>query len=185
MTGRLMQLSKFGYYGDFVIYPIVISGLAAAALVKADTRAVALWSVMVVGGAGLWTFMEYVLHRIALHEMRYFIPMHALHHRSPLAFVGTPTWFSLLTLLSVILAPAWWMWGFTAGSGLTAGVMLGYEWYGILHHLIHHRRNLPASGAGVLAGSRARHMRHHFSPRRGNFGVTTAFWDRVFDTVIR
>jgi sterol desaturase/sphingolipid hydroxylase (fatty acid hydroxylase superfamily) len=180
-----MQLSKFGYYTDFVVYPIVISGLAAAALTKADTRSAALWSGALVCGMGLWTLMEYGLHRVALHEIRYFIPMHALHHRSPLAFVGTPTWFSLMILLSVILAPAWWIWGFTAASGLTAGVMLGYEWYGIMHHLIHHHRSLPFKAGDMLAGSRARHMRHHFSPRRGNFGVTTAFWDRVFGTVIR
>jgi sterol desaturase/sphingolipid hydroxylase (fatty acid hydroxylase superfamily) len=180
-----MQLSKFGYYTDYVVYPIVISGLAAAALTGADARSAALWSATLVAGVGLWTLMEYGLHRIALHEIRYFVPMHGLHHRAPLALVGTPTWFSLLTLLSVILAPAWWMWGFTAASGLTAGVMLGYEWYGILHHLIHHRRDLPSSGGGILAGSRTRHMKHHFSPRRGNFGVTTALWDRVFRTVIR
>jgi sterol desaturase/sphingolipid hydroxylase (fatty acid hydroxylase superfamily) len=28
-------------------------------------------------------------------------------------------------------------------------------------------------------------MRHHFSPQRGNFGVTTPLWDYVFGTTIR
>jgi sterol desaturase/sphingolipid hydroxylase (fatty acid hydroxylase superfamily) len=28
-------------------------------------------------------------------------------------------------------------------------------------------------------------MRHHFSPKGGNFGVTTHLWDHVFGTAIR
>jgi sterol desaturase/sphingolipid hydroxylase (fatty acid hydroxylase superfamily) len=27
-------------------------------------------------------------------------------------------------------------------------------------------------------------MRHHYSPRSGNFGVTTSVWDRIFRTAI-
>jgi sterol desaturase/sphingolipid hydroxylase (fatty acid hydroxylase superfamily) len=27
-------------------------------------------------------------------------------------------------------------------------------------------------------------MRHHYSPRSGNFGVSTGLWDHVFGTVI-
>jgi sterol desaturase/sphingolipid hydroxylase (fatty acid hydroxylase superfamily) len=27
-------------------------------------------------------------------------------------------------------------------------------------------------------------MRHHYSPKSGNFGVTTRLWDRVFGTAI-
>jgi sterol desaturase/sphingolipid hydroxylase (fatty acid hydroxylase superfamily) len=29
-----------------------------------------------------------------------------------------------------------------------------------------------------------RHLRHHYSPRPGNFGVTTPLWDHVFGTYI-
>jgi sterol desaturase/sphingolipid hydroxylase (fatty acid hydroxylase superfamily) len=28
-------------------------------------------------------------------------------------------------------------------------------------------------------------MRHHYSPKSGNFGVTTSVWDRVFGTAIK
>ena len=31
---------------------------------------------------------------------------------------------------------------------------------------------------------RAWHMRHHYSPKSGNFGVTTRLWDHVFGTAI-
>jgi sterol desaturase/sphingolipid hydroxylase (fatty acid hydroxylase superfamily) len=177
-----MQLTKFAYYADYVAYPLVIVGLSAAALVGATWTSAAEWCLAAVLGVALWTLMEYVLHRIALHRIAYFIPMHGLHHSSPLAFVGTPTWFSILTLSCAILAPTWFALGFTVASGLTAGVMFGYTLYGILHHLIHHRRNSPSPS--FLNGLRTWHMRHHFSPQKGNFGVTTALWDHVFGTAI-
>jgi sterol desaturase/sphingolipid hydroxylase (fatty acid hydroxylase superfamily) len=28
-------------------------------------------------------------------------------------------------------------------------------------------------------------MRHHYSPKSGNFGVTTSVWDHIFGTAIR
>jgi sterol desaturase/sphingolipid hydroxylase (fatty acid hydroxylase superfamily) len=177
-----MQLTKFAYYADYVAYPLVIVGLAGAALVGTTWTGAAEWLLAAIVGCALWTLMEYFLHRVALHRIAYFIPMHGLHHSSPLAFVGTPTWFSILTLSCAILAPAWFAFGFTVASGLTAGVMFGYTWYGIVHHLIHHRRASPSPS--FLNGLRRWHMRHHFSPQKGNFGVTTALWDHVFGTAI-
>jgi sterol desaturase/sphingolipid hydroxylase (fatty acid hydroxylase superfamily) len=52
-----------------------------------------------------------------------------------------------------------------------------------VHHVIHHRAN--QSSPEYFTTLRARHMRHHFSPKGGNFGVTTSVWDHVFGTVIR
>ena len=57
-------------------------------------------------GLVLWTLLEYVLHRIALHRMPYFSPMHGEHHAAPLAFIGTPSWISVSVLSLVILLPA-------------------------------------------------------------------------------
>jgi sterol desaturase/sphingolipid hydroxylase (fatty acid hydroxylase superfamily) len=60
--------------------------------------------------------------------------------------------------------------------------MVGYTIYGLVHHVIHHRRNSPTNK--YLNDLRAWHMRHHYSPRSGNFGVTTPLWDHVFGTAI-
>jgi sterol desaturase/sphingolipid hydroxylase (fatty acid hydroxylase superfamily) len=35
----------------------------------------------------------------------------------------------------------------------------------------------------LIVASR-RHAQHHYSTQPGNFGVTTAFWDRIFGTVL-
>lgn len=177
-----MQLSKYEYYSDYVAYPIVIGSLAAAALRRPNWQVAAHWTVAVLAGVGAWTLMEYVLHRIALHRIAFLVPMHGLHHSSPLAYIGTPTWLSVSLLMCGIFAPTWFLSGFTVASGLTAGVMLGYLWYGLVHHLIHHRSG--ESPMPFLKELRAWHMRHHYSPKSGNFGVTTAFWDRVFGTAI-
>ncbi len=89
-------------------------------------------------GLVFWTLLEYALHRVALHRMPYFSPMHGLHHASPLALIGTPTWMSVSILVSAVLMPAWLWLGFIVADGLTVGVMLGYLWYGTVHHVIHH-----------------------------------------------
>jgi sterol desaturase/sphingolipid hydroxylase (fatty acid hydroxylase superfamily) len=60
--------------------------------------------------------------------------------------------------------------------------MIGYWWYGIVHHVIHHRAN--KSAPGYFNDLRTWHMRHHYSPKEGNFGVTTPVWDHVFGTAI-
>jgi len=178
-----MQLSKVSYYADFVVYPPVIVASAVTGLVGAQWPVAAVWFSAALAGFVFWTFMEYLLHRVALHRMRYFSPMHGLHHSAPLAYVGTPFWVSLAVWAAFVFAPAWWLGGLVIACGLTCGVVFGYFWYGLLHHLIHHRR--PSPSGAYINGLRAWHMRHHYSPNKGNFGVTTSFWDHVFGTVIR
>ncbi len=178
-----MILSKTSYYADFWLYPPVLLGLAATGLAGADWRAVGVWAALVVAGFVFWTFLEYLLHRVALHYMPYFSPMHGVHHAAPLSYVGTPTWISFCVWGSFVFAPAWWVGGLPIATSLTFGVMLGYFWYGLVHHVIHHHRNSPTGT--YFNGLRTWHLRHHYWPNQGNFGVTTSLWDRVFGTEIR
>src|SRR5471032_2723694 len=90
-----MQLSKFSYYSDFVVYPIVVSGLTAVDFSHPTWHSGRDWFGACLAGLVLWTLLEYVLHRIALHRMPVFSPMHNLHHGEPLAFIGTPSWVSV------------------------------------------------------------------------------------------
>ena len=175
-----MKLSKFDYYSDYVAYPVAIVAIGAVAMIGHAARENVHWLMVAAGGFALWTFLEYILHRVVLHGRNYFAPMHGEHHAAPVALVGTPTWISMLTLAGAVLAPLWLWLGFHRASGLFVGVISGYLWYGAVHHLIHHRRDAP-----YMAKLRARHMRHHYSPRAGNFGVTTAVWDHIFGTTIR
>jgi sterol desaturase/sphingolipid hydroxylase (fatty acid hydroxylase superfamily) len=177
-----MQLSKLSYYSDFVVYPLVVISLTAIGVNHISWAGVREWLCAGTAGMVLWTLMEYALHRIALHRMPYFSPLHGLHHAAPLSFIGTPTWMSVSILVMGILSPAWFCFGFNTADGLTVGVMVGYWWYGIVHHVIHHRAN--KSAPAYFNDLRAWHLRHHYSPKSGNFGVTTAIWDHVFGTAI-
>ncbi|HEY2633838.1 MAG TPA: hypothetical protein VGI51_03910, partial [Steroidobacteraceae bacterium] len=90
-----MQLSKLSYYSDFVVYPLVLVALTAINFNHATWVSGAEWLGATMVGFTFWTLAEYALHRIALHRMPYFSPMHGLHHASPLAFIGTPSWISV------------------------------------------------------------------------------------------
>ncbi|HWW31330.1 MAG TPA: sterol desaturase family protein [Steroidobacteraceae bacterium] len=174
--------TKFTYYSDFVVYPIAI-----VALVGANSRHVTLqggetWLGACLAGLVLWTLLEYLIHRFALHRMPIFTPMHTLHHSAPLAYIATPSWISVSVWLGVVMLPVWWYAGFNVADGITVGLMIGYWWYGWVHHVIHHHTRKPTSA--YFGELRAWHMRHHHSPKRGNFGVTTHVWDHVFATVI-
>ena len=134
-----MQLSKLAYYSDFVAYPVIFVALAAADISRLSWTSGAEWLAAAMAGLVLWTLMEYALHRIALHRMPYFSPMHGLHHAAPLAFIGTPDLDERIHTRPHHLCPAWLCFGFNVADGLTVGVMFGYWWYGVVHHVIHHR----------------------------------------------
>ncbi len=177
-----MRLSKTAYYADFMIYAGAVAALAVFAAGESGRAAHATWIEAFAVGAALWTLLEYLLHRFILHRWRPFAAMHAFHHAAPRDLVGTPTWITLGIFWSLFFVPEWWLWSFNVASGLVAGVMAGFLWYGLLHHLIHHGR--PRIIAALLEKSAGRHRQHHYARRCGNFGVTTPIWDHLFGTVI-
>jgi sterol desaturase/sphingolipid hydroxylase (fatty acid hydroxylase superfamily) len=174
-----MRLNKFGYYGDFVVYPLAVAALAAGA-VRVGPLLQAEWISALGGGMVLWTLMEYLIHRLVLHRPGVFMRMHEAHHAEPRGYIGTPWWISVSTLCMVVGLPAWLGGGLNFAGGLTAGVMVGYWWYGIVHHVIHHRTRTPL--AGHFHALRLHHLRHHHGPARCNFGVTTPLWDVLLRT---
>src|SRR5271170_3675001 len=107
-----MRPSKLSYYSDFVVYPVVIVGLAALGVGHTTWADRTEWLCFGVAGFLAWTLVEYVLHRYVLHQHTYFAPMHGQHHASPLAFIGTPSWISVSVLSLVVLVPTWLWRGF-------------------------------------------------------------------------
>lgn len=177
-----MQLSKAAYYADFAVYATVPPAILVAAASLDDHVAFREWLGAAACGIVIWTLIEYALHRFVFHGMPVFSDLHGRHHVSPRAFIGTPTWMSLSVLGIAIFLPAWWGISLNVASGLVAGVAGGFLWYGVVHHAMHHRR--PRFIAFRLGTSTQRHMRHHYSTRPGNFGVTTQIWDLVFGTAL-
>jgi sterol desaturase/sphingolipid hydroxylase (fatty acid hydroxylase superfamily) len=175
-----MRLSKTGYYADFVIYAAIVTTATIVTAWRSTAYETSIWLLAAVIGGAVWTLIEYILHRFVLHQIPVFAAMHDAHHQAPLAFVGTPTWLSLAFILGVVFLPAWALGSFLTASGLAAGVMAGFFWYGLVHHAIHYRK--PRMLATRLLLASRRHAQHHYGRQPGNFGVTTSFWDHVFGT---
>lgn len=178
-----MRLSKTAYYADFFIYGTIVLSLATYVCLQGQWLVRLQWLGEFALGMITWTLLEYVLHRWVLHRVPFIAPMHDAHHRAPRELLGTPTWLSLSVMGLVFFLPIWREWSFIAASGVTAGIMMGFLWYGVTHHASHHGR--PKLLATRLSGCMRRHLRHHYSKRAVNFGFTTAFWDHVFGTAER
>jgi sterol desaturase/sphingolipid hydroxylase (fatty acid hydroxylase superfamily) len=176
-----MQMTRAGYLADFYVYPLVAAALGMSAILPAPHH----WSALgcaFVAGLAAWTPLEYVLHRWVLHRALWFRSRHEEHHRDPRAFVGTPTWLSIVAIASLILLPSASICGLAIGSSFTGGLTLGYLAYVAVHYATHHGHFAPGSYFSRL---KRRHAIHHHSGVEGNFGVTTPFWDHVFGTAVR
>jgi sterol desaturase/sphingolipid hydroxylase (fatty acid hydroxylase superfamily) len=172
-----VQLSKAGYYADFVVYPVLLLPLGAVVVWGSTWQQQIVWAIACLIGIAGWTLLEYVMHRVVLHHVPPFRGMHDLHHATPIAMVGTPTWFSAAFIGGGVLLPLWWQAGLNISSGLTFGLILGYLWYVLVHHAIHRWR---AQDGSYLYRAKRRHSQHHHVQQSYNFGVTTAYWDRFF-----
>jgi sterol desaturase/sphingolipid hydroxylase (fatty acid hydroxylase superfamily) len=173
-----MRQSSISYFADMLLCPLLAVVLAIFASTRFAKLVLVEWSVMVIAGVVLWTLVEYAMHRLIYHRVVLFKRYHEAHHASPQAYVGAPPGVGsgLIFLLSfaplVELAPA-------LANGLTVGILSGYTIYMWVHHACHFWT--PAPG-GYLYRVRLQHAVHHYRDHEGNFGVTTAFWDRVFAT---
>ena len=135
---------------------------------------------LVLGGLLSWGFLEYLLHRWILHGIFSAIRKeHARHHGQPRAPIATP-WLVIpacatltCATLSIVMSPG-------AAVLATFGVYVGYNYFAIVHHLLHHR---PATLARLryFEGQVNIHELHHREPQM-HFGISYSMWDRLFGT---
>lgn len=141
-------------------------------------------------GLFVWTLIEYCMHRFLFHLDAYLpdnsvcltlhFTLHGVHHYLPMdgyRLVLPPTLFILLAYpfyrLVFSLLPF-----YMACSGFAGGT-LGYILYDVTHYVIHHTR-LPK----FLQEVKTYHLEHHYKNYEMGFGVTSKFWDVIFDTEI-
>jgi sterol desaturase/sphingolipid hydroxylase (fatty acid hydroxylase superfamily) len=176
-----MQLSKVDYYTEIFVYPPLVLTLSLAAWFGPHSSFHLGGLAEMSMGVVIWTLIEYLIHRVLLHSLPLVKRMHDMHHASPTAFVGSPAWVSLTGFAVGVLLPLWLMAGLETAGCVTAGLMLGYFWYLVVHDAVH---RWPLDKRSLHYGAKLRHMRHHFGGGEGNFGVTVAVWDRLFGTFI-
>jgi 4-hydroxysphinganine ceramide fatty acyl 2-hydroxylase len=166
-------------------------------------RTALLW----LGGLGLWTLAEYLLHRFVFHapdhvmaethdvvaglapgeaalpalptwrHKAYFIA-HGVHHEYP----SDSTRLVMPPGASVPAAVATWLlFGALFGAAapaVFAGFVTGYLVYDTTHFAVHHFR-MPTAWGRYL---KKRHARHHFLDPDSDYGVSSPLWDVVFRT---
>jgi sterol desaturase/sphingolipid hydroxylase (fatty acid hydroxylase superfamily) len=156
----------------------VALGFSVHALFRFGWSDLGWWALYVVAGIWLWTLFEYAMHRWLYHRVVFFKRYHDTHHVTPDVYIGAPPIIGTGLIVLVTMAPLASA-APLAASGMTVGMLVGYAAYMIVHHVCHFAT--PAHGS-YLYRARLRHAVHHYSHDEHNFGVSTAFWDRVFRT---
>ncbi|KAF1347944.1 hypothetical protein BDV97DRAFT_212397 [Delphinella strobiligena] len=141
-------------------------------------------------GLCIWTLVEYGMHRCLFHlddhlpDNRVAITLHFLlhgiHHYLPmdrLRLVMPPTLFVLLATPFWYLAHAVFFYDWNAATAVYCGGIFGYICYDMTHYFLHHKK-LPS----FYQELKKYHLQHHFADYENGFGVTSRFWDRVFNT---
>jgi len=133
-------------------------------------------------GAAGWTLAEYGLHRFVFHgasATRLGAREHRQHHAQVDYFA--PWWqkgLAAVAATGILLPVAVVTTGVATGLSFTLGFIAMYLFYEVLHRRAHTR---PPRGP-YGRWRRRNHFAHHFMDPRRAQGVTTPFWDLVFDT---
>jgi sterol desaturase/sphingolipid hydroxylase (fatty acid hydroxylase superfamily) len=175
LTRLKIEHTKLAYYSDFGLYFAAALLLPVVLLHHAPASMYGALGLAGLCGLGVWTLIEYAMHRFLFHGVEPFQSLHAAHHRRPLALIATPTYISASLLLLVVWLPAVLVSGLELGSGLALGVTVGYFVYGVMHHGVHHWR---AKGRWMRRCKREHAIHHH--QLEVNYGVTMLWWDRAF-----
>ena len=178
---RLYPLTVF-----YTLYAIVVLTIAFAT--THTWTAVAFFSI----GCATWTLVEYLFHRYVLHGrfppgkglIRKFLherldPLHWDHHARP--FDGSHISGGLKDILPLffVAAPASFLFPVYTAPVVLAGAVQSYACEEWLHYALH----FSNSRFPLFRRLKKYHLYHH-SPRGidKGYGITTRFWDGVFDT---
>lgn len=173
---------RAAYRADFLIYGAAVVALSVL-LVEAGPsgHGFALAGTLLAGLLG-WSFVEYGLHRFVLHGLSPFRRWHEQHHQRPTALICAPTLLSGSLIALLVFLPAALIGDRWLACALTLGLLIGYLGYAVTHHAIHHWHG---RGAWLLRRKRWHALHHRLEGGSSCFGVTSAFWDRVFRSVPR
>ncbi len=136
-----------------------------------------------IGGIGVWTVTEYVLHRWLFHyeppgklgKRMHFI-FHGVHHDYPndsMRLVMPPAVsLPLASLFYFLFRNVVIHDGFFS---FFAGFLAGYLFYDMLHYAIHHA---PMKGK-IWMALKTHHLKHHFKDPDAGYGVSSPLWDVI------
>lgn len=174
--------SPLNYRATLIVDPVAAVAFAYYGAVTYSGTVVAAVA-CVVAGFMAWGFLEYLLHRWVLHGvLRSPRREHAKHHGQPKATISTPVLVIPIGATIIFAALA-----FVLPTGvaalLTFGIYAGYNYFAIVHHLLHHCPDALARSRYFEAQLRS-HEAHHRNPDL-HFGISSGLWDRLFGTFLQ
>jgi cyclopropane-fatty-acyl-phospholipid synthase len=174
--------SPLNYRATFVVDPLAALAFAYYGAIR-HREPVAAAIAYVVAGFLIWGLLEYLLHRFVLHGVLD-APRreHAKHHAEPKAEISTPLLVIPIGALLIDLFLSLFL-GEGAAALLTCGIYAGYNYFAIVHHLLHHHAHALSRSRWFEAQVRF-HEAHHRHPGR-HFGISSALWDRLFRTFLQ
>lgn len=172
-TFCLIEQNRLAYLADFAAYCAAIGLISMYLMVTQSTMGLGVILLLMFCGYMSWSLIEYCLHRFILHQYPPFMHWHGEHHRQPHAFICTATPVSMASIWLLIYLPVRLLTSTTIACSFTLGLLIGYLWYALLHHAIHHWHTMHMPW---LVQKRRLHRLHHHHPDY-QFGVTTDYWD--------
>jgi sterol desaturase/sphingolipid hydroxylase (fatty acid hydroxylase superfamily) len=177
-----LKMRNFFYYTDFIVFPVVLLGLITGAHRFGIDSHKLVGGGMVILGIIFWTFLEYGIHRFILHNGLIFSDAHNAHHANPKALIGTPTWLTVLIMVSGVYVPAVYFLHPAPGLAFSFGVTFGYLVYSFAHYSLHHWN---VHNDDLFYSWKRIHALHHFGGNDANFGVTSSLWDHLLGTAAK
>jgi sterol desaturase/sphingolipid hydroxylase (fatty acid hydroxylase superfamily) len=184
-SSLLESLSKVPFYVPLIVYLPVILFFAWKAILVASIGMLPFVSYFVVGLMS-WTLIEYVLHRFVFHlhptsswGRRIHFIFHGVHHDYPndaKRLVMPPSASIPLALLFYLLFDA--VLSQQCLYGVFPGMLTGYLIYDLGHYALHHHTFKNP----LMKRLKKHHMLHHYADETKGFGVSSALWDKVFNS---
>lgn len=181
----LENLSKVHFLVPLFIYTPVIIFLSLKAFLDFHMNGW-IFSGWLLLGLFTWSLTEYLFHRFIFHfepssslGKRVLFIAHGVHHDYPNdsrrlvmpPSASIPLACVFFFLFGMIL-PSFALFAFFPGF------LGGYLFYDMTHYALHHAR----CEHPFLIKLKKRHMLHHYSDASKGFGVSLAFWDKIFSS---
>lgn len=181
----LEKLSKTNSYVAITFY-IVTAGIMCVYGMKTYEINVGLVVVMVLFGLLVFTLLEYLFHRFVYHsgddykdQKNWQYKVHGVHHTYPVQ----KDLLALPIPLAIVVASAFFFLFYWPLGHLNffffPGFLLGYAGYLFVHFKVHTSR--PPNN--MLKYLWKHHHIHHYKYENKAFGVSSPFWDLVFNTM--
>ena len=175
MKGKALYLSLVIIF----VYACLLLGYSFGTL--PFVKAAWLW----LSGFVAFTFIEYLFHRFFFHmaantetkkNLQYAV--HGNHHAAPSDTTGVMMKPSIAVIMLVFLSALFYALFRWNALALLPGFLFGYSCYLFIHFAIHAYK----PPRNFLRRLWKLHNLHHFDDDHRNYGVSSPFWDIVFNT---